>query len=321
MVAGGLREVAPACAGPRAHGGNPGESMKRVLFALTAGLAALTVGVAPAAAITKNFQPDPDHTFVGLVVFYDAAGEFDHRCTGELIAPTVLLTAGHCISDGAGGVMPSARVWFEQDAGAGVSDATNEDPTTGYPVECLEADYCAASSAMYTDGFDNFAGFPDTHDVGVVILDKAMTNLGFAHLAPAGMLDSLYKARGTQDTSFRVSGYGISRVNQTGTVYVSYRVRLQAVESLVNLNSPYNAGYNIQLNGNGNGRGGTCEGDSGGPVFYPQDTSRIVALTSFGKTLTCRGDGFYYRLDRQEVIDWILSVAGSDADLIAAGIN
>ncbi len=46
--------------------------MKRIGFALTAALAALAVGVAPAAAITKNFQPDPDHTFVGLVVFYDS---------------------------------------------------------------------------------------------------------------------------------------------------------------------------------------------------------------------------------------------------------
>jgi hypothetical protein len=295
--------------------------MKRVLSVMTAALAALALGVAPAAAITKNFQPDPDHTFVGLVAFYDATGEFDHRCTGELIAPTVLLTAGHCVSDGAGGVMPFARVWFEQNAGAGLLAGNAEDPVTGLPVECLEPAYCAESSAMYTDGFNNFAGFPNTLDVGVVILDKPMTNLGYATLAGAGTLDSLSNARGVQDANFRVSGYGITFVNRTGSVYISYLARLQAVESLVNTNSSANAGYNIQLNGNGNGRGGTCEGDSGGPAFYPQDSNRIVAVDSFGKTATCRGDDFFYRLDRQPVIDWILSVAGSDAGFIAANIN
>ncbi len=216
--------------------------------------------------------------------------------------------------------MPSARVWFEQDAGSGVTD-TAEDPVTGYPNECLEADYCAQSHLMHNYGFDNFAGFPNTHDVGVVILDTPMTSLGFGHLAPAGTLDALSRARGLQDTSFGVSGYGISHSAHQGAVEVSYRVRLQTVESLVNLNSPYNAGYNIQLNGNGDSRGGTCSGDSGGPVFYAADTWRIVAVTSFGKTADCRGDGFYYRLDREDVIDWILSVAGSDADFIAANIG
>jgi hypothetical protein len=55
-------------------------------------------------------------------------------------------------------------------------------------------------------------------------------------------------------------------------------------------------------------------------VFHPQDTNQIVAVTSFGKSVDCRGDGYYYRLDRQEVIDWILSKAGDDATYIAAHV-
>ena len=37
---------------------------------------------------------------------------------------------------------------------------------------------------------------------------------------------------------------------------------------LTNLRSALTDGFNLQTNGNGNGRGGTCSGDSGGPVFY-----------------------------------------------------
>jgi hypothetical protein len=295
--------------------------MKRTLIAVATAIAALAVAVAPVAAITKDYAPDSEHTFVGLVAFYDAGWNFVHRCTGELIAPTVLLTAGHCTDDGAGGVNAHARVWFEQNAGALYSAANGEDPVTGYPNECLEPSLCAESSLMYNWGFNNFAGFPNTHDVGIVILDKPMTDLGFGHLAMAGTLDSLGKAKGTQDKDFRVSGYGISFAAHKGAVAISYRVRLQAVEQLVNTVAPYNDGYNIQLNGNGDDRGGTCSGDSGGPVFYTQDTWRIVAVTSFGKNADCRGDGYYYRLDRQPVIDWILSVAGSEASFISARIN
>jgi hypothetical protein len=293
--------------------------MKRTLVALATAIAAVAVAVAPVAAITKNFQPDPNHTFVGLVAFYDSNWEFQHRCTGELIAPTVLLTAGHCTDNEHQGVNAHARVWFEQNAGAQFNGV--EDPVTGYPNQCKDPTMCVESSVMYNYGFDNFAGFPNTHDVGIVILDKPMTNLGFASLAGAGTLNPLIKAPGTQDTNFRVSGYGISYAQIRGInpdktkviLTVSYRVRLQAVESLVNLTAPYNAGYNIQLNGNGDDRGGTCSGDSGGPVFWPQNSNQIVAVTSFGKNATCRGDGYYYRTDRQAVIDWILSKAGNDA--------
>ena len=67
---------------------------------------------------------------------------------------------------------------------------------------------------------------------------------------------------------------------------------------------------NPQLNGNGDDRGGTCSGDSGGPVFWPKGSNQIVAVTSFGKNAKCRGDGYYYRTDRKAVIDWIKAKSG-----------
>jgi hypothetical protein len=50
----------------------------------------------PTAAITGNYVKDFAHPFVGLVVFYDADGEFLGRCSGSLLTPIVFLTAGHC---------------------------------------------------------------------------------------------------------------------------------------------------------------------------------------------------------------------------------
>ncbi len=65
-------------------------------------------------------------------------------------------------------------------------------------------------------------------------------------------------------------------------------------------------GFNLQTQGNGDGRGGTCSGDSGGPVFLGgPDSNLIVAVTSFGLNALCRGTDFSYRVDRAEVLDWI----------------
>jgi secreted trypsin-like serine protease len=87
---------------------------------------------------------------------------------------------------------------------------------------------------------------------------------------------------------------------------VSYRSRLMAYSSLTNLNSALNDGYNLQTQGNGDGRGGTCSGDSGGPVFLGDETSNvIVAITSFGLNALCRGTDFGYRSDRQAVIEFL----------------
>ena len=81
-----------------------------------------------------------------------------------------------------------------------------------------------------------------------------------------------------------------------------------AESRLTNLGTALTDGYNLQTNGNGSDRGGTCSGDSGGPVFYGDFTSNtIVAVTSFGLNSYCRGVDFSYRTDQQEVIDWILA--------------
>lgn len=51
-------------------------------------------------------------------------------------------------------------------------------------------------------------------------------------------------------------------------------------------------------------------------AYGPQDKNRIVAVDSFRKNADCRGDNYSYRLDRQVVIDWILSKPGADAAAI-----
>jgi secreted trypsin-like serine protease len=83
-----------------------------------------------------------------------------------------------------------------------------------------------------------------------------------------------------------------------------------ALATLVNLNSALNSGFNLQTQGNGSGKGGTCNGDSGGPVFLGgYESDLVVAVTSFGLNSLCRGVDFGYRIDQPDVLDWIYTNA------------
>jgi secreted trypsin-like serine protease len=259
------------------------------------------------AAITGTYVEDFEHPFVGLAVFYDADGAFLWRCSGSLLSPTVFLTAGHC-ADTEGGAV-TARVYFQQDAGAHYDPATQLDPVSGYPEFCApgtEGVVCATSDEIFN--FDYTGLIPNTHDVGLLILDQEINLPEYGQLAPVGTLNSLATRRGTTQTVFTSSGYGLTYKTQEHSPLgnTSYRVRLMAESVLVNLNSAITDGYNLQLQGHGKGLGGTCNGDSGGPVFLGSSSSNlIVGVTSFGLDALCRGTDFSYRVDTQAVQDWI----------------
>src|SRR5215216_6827817 len=290
--------------------------MKKLLLLVAACVAALSVLPGSGRAITGNFVADNEHPYVGLVAFYDAEGEFMWRCSGSLLTDRVFLTAGHCTDQDAEESPVMARIWFHQDAGADYDPETQLDVTTGYPDYCIEGDpLCVESTLLFDFGFDNFAGFPNIHDVGLIILpeDQAVELPEYGVLAPAGFLDSLSRSV-IKNATFTVSGYGVSRTNPAKTV--SLRERLMAVTQLVggNLNASRNtAGFNLQLRGNpGGGRGGSCFGDSGGPTFYGGLSSNVIVgvnswLFGFNRQ-TCGGTGFAFRTDTEAVIGWILGV-------------
>ena len=275
--------------------------LKRTLV-VAALAAALVTFVGSAGAITGNYHDDFTHDNVGLLVFYTTpdpvtGDPFSHRCSGTLISPRVMVTAGHCTEG-----VDEGRVYFAQSTSPNYDPNAfggwGGDPTTGYPYENGVTFHRADNY-----GFHDFEGYPENRDVGVVVLDRDVIPAnGFGILPQVGAIDAYLAAAGSKkEARFESSGYGLS---DKDPVPVSFRKRLTAEAYLVNNEAPV-TDYNLKTTANASqGKGGTCNGDSGGPIFF-KGTNVIAAVTSFGQNGQCKGLDFSYRLDRAPVLAWI----------------
>jgi hypothetical protein len=76
--------------------------------------------------------------------------------------------------------------------------------------------------------------------------------------------------------------------------------RRRAELRLVNLNGVLGTGKGVSAKFSSNANtGGTCFGDSGGPIFV-DGTTTLVAVVSFGTSSTCSGTSGAYRLDQAD---------------------
>ena len=78
-----------------------------------------------------------------------------------------------------------------------------------------------------------------------------------------------------------------------------------AFSTLVNLNSSYTAGFNLQTQGNGAGKVAPAMATLGDRYSGDHNSNLIVAVTSFGIDDLCRGTDYSYRIDQVDVLLWL----------------
>jgi hypothetical protein len=156
--------------------------------------------------------------------------------------------------------------------------------------------------------YDDYNEFPNTYDVGVVVLDEAvyLDEDMYGELPGLGLLDTLTQGRGRRDRAFTAVGYGLQ--GYIPAYFSAERTRYQGQVSLIEVKSAFNGDQQsakfTNNPGKGNGSGGTCFGDSGGPVFHG-DTNVIGAVVSWGIT-PCVGVDYQFRIDTPTAQDFIL---------------
>jgi len=264
---------------------------KKYLFVLLSVIAMLAIAVFPVGAVTDG-EPDGDgHPHVVLIVM-DVDGAPAFRCSGTMLTEYFVLTAGHCA--GAPGEFSGMRIFTESDVEAG-RGVTNSYPTCDNPTYCIEAVNWAAHPE-----YPNAPFF--VHDVGMIELAEPFDPGVFGTLPAVDSLDALKTRRGLQNRTFTAVGYGLQQINP---VFVQgSRTRMVAYPHLIQINVPGFTGDFSLLLSNNHSTGGTCFGDSGGPNFIG-DSNVVGGVTSFGINGNCAGTGGVFRMDRQNVQDFV----------------
>jgi secreted trypsin-like serine protease len=205
--------------------------------------------------VTDNGDPA-----VGLIIIGDLNGGAVYLCTGEVISPHVILTAGHCTT---------GRGPFNFYLG---TDLNRVQPN----------DLISATAYRHPQYNMNVV---DNYDIGVLVLNSAVpdsiTPLPFNKTVDPNTL---------RGQAVRLIGYGstgsLSSSDTSAGLKRQTSTTLSAVQSRL-----------LEFDDTSHN---TCEGDSGGPALVTIDgVETIVGVTSFGEQSPdyCDGRGFDTRVD------------------------
>jgi hypothetical protein len=270
--------------------------MQRLALLLLVTMAVVLAIVGTSGAITGGQLDGNGHPNVAMIVFYQPDGRF--RCSATLVSPSVLVTAAHCTAGVRGNVIatfastaptPTPRAF--DDPGDGTSDTGYQAPVTGWFTGTPHAHPLWADTLQLND----------LHDVGVVVLDEPYTGAAPATLPPRNYLAGLANGNGgLNKQTFTVVGYGVffEKPSEGPKKPTDVSDRTRRVADAVGQNISSQALKLAENEKDLRAGGGTCFGDSGGPVFHG---GYLVADFSFVASQFCTGGGGgYYRLDTDD---------------------
>jgi hypothetical protein len=294
--------------------------MRMRIFALLAA-AILTLGITSTALAITWGQPDVNNEFPNVVSvrgIVDATHTARISCSGSLLHidadKVVILTAAHCtdawIGAIAAGTINSVGVSFDQNnvVNGSYSDGTyyvRGGVPVSFPAKDAPFDSFDYGLVVFSTHAENFAGQTIQQRWG-----GSPAALTPVQVAPSpdylpGLIHST--SNPTQNLAFTAVGYGTGEKfpipgQETGPAYppgsndAKFLIRYIARNLMYSAHNPVNDVLRLSMN-IAKGQDGTCNGDSGGPIFYHDPNLGYVQVSSVsGGDAVCRatntGPGF-----------------------------
>jgi secreted trypsin-like serine protease len=266
-------------------------ALRRLLLLVATACASLAFAAAPSTAIVGGQDaPDGAYPAVAEITFGNA-----FLCTGTLIAPTWVLTAGHCGSmTGAAVASPASWPVALIDVRIG-SNRSGQGELVPVARAVVEPDYLA------TAGYD------------VTLLQLASPSTK----APAKVAGAAEGALWSPATLETIVGWGTtSEGGDTPDILQEAQVPITTDADCAAAYGDFDA-TTMVCAGYPQGGVDTCQGDSGGPLFgrTAAGALKVVGATSFGEGCARPNKpGVYARVGDTLLREWIRSQAPGGVD-------
>jgi hypothetical protein len=239
------------------------------------------------------------------------SGEFKGQriplCSGTLISARVFLTAGHCteflIKEDL-----STYVSFDPTYKPGESKVIRASPYT-HPGFCIPTPEDKGKCRLPPERPEKVGTLPRDvrYDVGVAVLEEPVRMATYGTLPNAALVDTLKEGQRLTAVGYGATRYKIGGGLRPQPIYPGDRNR--ATVRLLNTKDSAEGEMFVKTTGvslTGGKGASSCHGDSGGPLFMPNQRT-IVGVTSFGIAPLCRGPAYYQRMDLPRVLKWVRS--------------
>jgi hypothetical protein len=249
----------------------------------------------PALAVTFGVPDGNAHPFVGNILFERPDGYYS--CTGTMMSPTVMMTAGHCTEEAG---VANVRTWVTFTPNVSINSGCSTRKCLNKYLDDAKNGWIRGTAVPHPQ-YDDFAGWPTlpTYDVGIVKLATAVSLPTYGELPSLGFLETI---RSAAENKFTVVGYGLQ--GYIPAFYSDAWTRYVGTVKLLELGSSWTGGgTTAKYSNNGGTGGGTCFGDSGGPIFY-SNTNIVVSVVSWGWT-PCIGTDYNFRTDIPTTQDFV----------------